>query len=662
MKQLMKHFISIKGKILSLISAIGVLSAVLLAFYTPYQSRNLAIDILRNDAAFLSSILADNLALGMQTAELDGGESLRQTLKLLARNDSGIEAVSRVAIFNKKLKFVDGLNITAQQAKAGPSTGTPILSENVSSIESWLPMHDTDQNLVGYLRIEYSKEYLNRQSKISSRNNLIIAILSFLGILLAGWIIVNRITKAIRSLSAAAKVVSLGHVDAEVHIKADDEVGDLVESLKEVIRNQKDLAQAANRLSQGDLSVEINVRSAEDVLGHAMLEMKNRIHSLVLEMQNLTGAALKGKLSYRADAAHHGGEFGEIVQGVNQTLDAIIGPINEAALVLDKVANRNLTARIEGDYQGDLAKIKFALNTATANLDTALSQVVAGTEQVASAAHQISSGSQSLSSGAMTQAASLQGVTANMQEMANTARGNASHANNALSLAESARDSAHKGVEITKRLSDAVLRIKSSSDATAKIVKTIDEIAFQTNLLALNAAVEAARAGDSGKGFAVVAEEVRNLAMRSAEAAHNTAGLIAESVRNAETGVEINQEVLNSLSVITGQIDKVGVVMKEIASASEHQGRGVDNVNEAVRSIDRLTRQTSENAEQSAATAQELNAQAQEMKRIVETFMLSTKSAAQIPDRRKASQTELDASLMHNISLIEFNEGRENMQ
>src|SRR5207244_2344599 len=149
-------------------------------------------------------------------------------------------------------------------------------------------------------------------------------------------------------------------------------------------------------------------------------------------------------------------------------------------------------------------------------------------------------------------------------------------------LSEGARASANKGMGSMKRLSQAMDKIKSSGDATAKIVKTIDEIAFQTNLLALNAAVEAARAGDAGKGFAVVAEEVRNLAMRSADAAKNTANLIEESVKNAEGGVSLNEEVSRNFVEIQEQAKKVNEVMSEIAAASDQQAQGVSQVSTAI--------------------------------------------------------------------------------
>jgi methyl-accepting chemotaxis protein len=174
-----------------------------------------------------------------------------------------------------------------------------------------------------------------------------------------------------------------------------------------------------------------------------------------------------------------------------------------------------------------------------------------------------------------------------------------------------------------QRLSQAIVDIKRASDETAKIVKTIDEIAFQTNLLALNAAVEAARAGDAGKGFAVVAEEVRNLAMRSAEAAKNTARLIEEAVHKAEGGVTLNQEVLQNLEEIVSQVHKVSEVIGEIAAASEQQQQGVVQLNTAVEQLNQVTQQTAANSEETASTAQELSIQAAEMRHLVQAFQLS---------------------------------------
>ncbi|GAB1343859.1 methyl-accepting chemotaxis protein [Gemmatimonas sp.] len=173
------------------------------------------------------------------------------------------------------------------------------------------------------------------------------------------------------------------------------------------------------------------------------------------------------------------------------------------------------------------------------------------------------------------------------------------------------------------RLSKAIDDISKSSDETARIVKTIDEIAFQTNLLALNAAVEAARAGDAGRGFAVVAEEVRSLAIRSAEAAKNTAALIEAAVANAHNGVTFNKEVMAKLDEIDGDVTRVSQVVSEIAEESRNQQEGVRQINAAVDQLNTVTQQAAANAEESAAASEELAGQSTTLTSLVGTFTTS---------------------------------------
>jgi methyl-accepting chemotaxis protein len=266
-----------------------------------------------------------------------------------------------------------------------------------------------------------------------------------------------------------------------------------------------------------------------------------------------------------------------------------------------------------------------------------------GSNMVASASSQVSTASQQLAEGASEQAASIEETTASVEEMASMTKQNADGARQAKDLADRAQANSSRGSDAMERMSRAIDDIKSSSDETAKIVKTIDEIAFQTNLLALNAAVEAARAGEAGKGFAVVAEEVRNLAQRSAEAARTTSELIEASVRNAESGVDISKEVGEVLNEVAEGSRKVNELIGEIAAASEEQSRGIEQINIAVGQMDQVTQSNAANAEESASASEELNAQALELNNMVAQLEAmvggADAPAPATPPRRRASNT-----------------------
>lgn len=239
------------------------------------------------------------------------------------------------------------------------------------------------------------------------------------------------------------------------------------------------------------------------------------------------------------------------------------------------------------------------------------SSLAVGAEQTAAAAGQISGSSQVLAQGASEQAAALEETSSSLEEMSSMTKKNAETAQQAASVASETKDVANKGVKAMEKMAEAMSGIEKSASETAKILKTIDEIAFQTNLLALNAAVEAARAGEAGKGFAVVAEEVRNLAMRSAEASKTTAALVEDSVQNAKGGVTIAQQVGTSLQEINVAAAKVDSLVAEIAAASREQSTGIEQVNTAVSQMDKVTQSNAAGAEECASAAEELSSQAE---------------------------------------------------
>ncbi len=237
-----------------------------------------------------------------------------------------------------------------------------------------------------------------------------------------------------------------------------------------------------------------------------------------------------------------------------------------------------------------------------------------GANQVASASSQVSSSSQSMAEGASQQAASIEETSSSMEEMSSMTKKNAENATHADNLMKDANKVIKTADESMDKLIVSMEEISKASEETSKIIKTIDEIAFQTNLLALNAAVEAARAGEAGAGFAVVAEEVRNLAMRSADAAKNTAQLIEGTVKKVNAGSELVISTNDAFSQVADSAGKVGDLVAEISEASKEQSNGIEQVNIAITEMDKVVQQNAANAEESASASEEMNAQAEQLR------------------------------------------------
>ena len=263
----------------------------------------------------------------------------------------------------------------------------------------------------------------------------------------------------------------------------------------------------------------------------------------------------------------------------------------------------------------------FFARSISSPIKKAVEEMKEAANQVASASSQVSSASQSLAEGASEQAAAVEETSSSLEEMSSMTKQNAENAQQASSMMSNESRESYRVITDKMTLMQEVVNASvNASKETAKIIKTIDEIAFQTNLLALNAAVEAARAGETGAGFAVVADEVRNLAMRSAEAAKNTEALIADSTAKIQQAYTLFEQVNGELNNNRHIAKKVTEFVSEIAAASGEQAQGIDQINKAVAEMDKVTQQNAATAEESASASEEMNAQAEQMKHISVTL------------------------------------------
>ncbi|AFA48333.1 methyl-accepting chemotaxis protein [Acetobacterium woodii] len=466
--------------------------------------------------------------------------------------------------------------------------------------------------------------------------------------------------------------------------------GEIATSINAVQNRLTRVVGVSSHIAEGDMSDldalnKIGKRSENDTLNPSLIGMIENINSLVKETEAMSSLAIEGNLSNRGDVSKFKGEFAKVIEGFNQTLDAIIQPIDEASATLTELSTGNLSALMIGNYQGDHAQIKkalnstmaflknyvdeitytleemgkgnlnltidsdylgdfqaikIALNSITATLSDTMSEITEAANQVDAGARQISDGGQALSQGTTEQASAIEQLNASIEEVAGETKKNATNANEANERALEVRNNAEIGNTQMNKMISAMSEINESSHNISKIIKVIDDIAFQTNILALNAAVEAARAGQHGKGFAVVAEEVRSLAARSAEAAKETTSLIEGSIESVDTGTKIADDTAESLKEILREIEKVTGLVGNIAQASNDQATEIAQITQGIEQVSTVVQTNSATAEESAAASEELSGQAEMLKQMVSTFRLkknrTTPNSSFEPDIQKS--------------------------
>jgi methyl-accepting chemotaxis protein len=450
------------------------------------------------------------------------------------------------------------------------------------------------------------------------------------------WMVIFQITRPLTLLTGAMKELASGNFDVVLPgLGRQDEVGDVAQAVEtfkvksaEKARAEaqanadRELREAAEKAEREKIAAEAKAaadKRAEEERAAATAKVMAEFDAAVGGIAN---AASAGDFTQRVALEGKEGVILSLAQAMNHMCDNIGKVMDDLVGMMGSLAEGDLTKRIDANYQGAFGTLKESANATASKLAETVAEITASAKEVANAAAEISTSTTDLSQRTEEQAAGLEQTSASMEQISSTVKKNAESAQHADQLTASAREVADRGGAVVASTVQAMSRIEDSSNKIADIIGVIDEIARQTNLLALNAAVEAARAGDAGRGFAVVASEVRSLAQRSSQAAKDIKDLITSSSMQVKEGVDLVSKTGTSLNEIVESIKRVADIVADIATASNEQATGIDQVNKALTQMDEVTQQNSALVEENAATAKTLESQSAAMSDRVAFFRI----------------------------------------
>ncbi|HEL2979619.1 TPA: MCP four helix bundle domain-containing protein [Stenotrophomonas maltophilia] len=394
------------------------------------------------------------------------------------------------------------------------------------------------------------------------------------------------------------------------------------------------MAEVMQRYAIGDLSRDLpDYPGEKGTLTRTLAAVKQSLMAINAQIDELARAARAGDFSMRGDAAAFQYQFKAMVEHLNGMMASSQASIADVSDVLRAISHGDLTARMDGEYDGVFARMRDDANTTTAQLTGIVRGIQVAADSINNAAQELAAGNNDLSRRTEQQAANLEEAAASMEELTSTVRQNAELARQADSEAHAAGAAVRETEQAMAQMASVMGEIDQSSARISEISTVIDGIAFQTNILALNAAVEAARAGEQGRGFAVVASEVRTLAQRAGVAAKEIKELIEDAAAKVKSGLAVTVESEAAIARVAQASSRTTQLMSDIAAASKEQAAGIEQVNQVVVQMDQVTQQNAALVEEATAASRALEEQAHALTTSVSVFKVEGAAASAVPRR-----------------------------